>query len=224
MSNYIAILGTQAFHNQWSSSDSKLVDIREWCEDVWANEISPNGNYGASFADWSEGAIAVPDSAFEDDNIDDLSIRRDNANDWLRDYWQYYDNYVAIIVIDDWGQDDDKLGIALNSQAGSCCNRAAIVDARADRNGNLPSNLENVGSEGIAAHELVHLYGAQHTDGSTQDGGWFNPDEASIIAVPSDPIGCADNGSLDEIISWYSDCTVNEVQDHIDSEDSIEPL
>ena len=222
MSNYIAILGTQAFHDQWSSSNSKLVDIREWCEDVWADEISPNGNYGASFADWSEGAIAVPDSAFNEDTTD-MSTRRQEANDWLRDYWQYYDNYVAMIVIDDWGQDDSSLGNAYIGGAG-LYSKVGIVDARADRNGNLPSHLENVGSEGTAAHELVHLYDAEHTDGSTQDGGWFNPDEASIIAVPSDSIGCADNGSLDERISWYSDCTVNEVQDHIDSVDSIEPL
>lgn len=188
---------------------------------MWANEINPNGNYGASFADWPETSIAVPDSAF-DSTI--MCNREDDADFWLDFNWQYYENYAAIIVVDDWGQDDDSLGCAPIGGAGyDGINKTAIIDARDDRNGTLPSYLENVRSEGIAAHELGHLYNAVHSDGSTQNI-WFNPDESSMLAVPSDPIECTNNGSVDERIQWYSDCTVGQVQGHIDDTDSIEPV
>ncbi|AEH39297.1 hypothetical protein [Halopiger xanaduensis] len=204
-------VGTESL---WDNMDyNKMSQILSWVSDAWNSHIEDDGDYDSWFTAQGPAGVTIPESELS--NSSDLGDRLSDADEWLRDNeGDFYDGPSSIIVVDYHGDDDNTYGIGYVGRAGESSYKNALVDVHHEDNNNLPSELSEVESEGVAFHELLHIYDATHpSDVSTRSG---NPDEISIM-YSWDGVSCSDNGDTEQIVEWVSDCTEGSVHSYIDS-------
>jgi hypothetical protein len=157
--------------------------------------------------------VTIPASALPDN--DSLADRLYDADDWLSsNESDFYSGAEAIVVVDYYGDDSNTYGWGYIGNAGTSDNICGLVDTHHEDNGNLPSELSSVGSEGVGFHELLHVFSAEHpSDVSTYSRSNSN-DEISIM-YSWDGVSCQDNGNTEEITDTTSSCATGSVRGYI---------
>ena len=91
MTQYIDIVGTESYYNNWSSSDpeTKGYDMTHWCDQVWEDFIETGGGtYAATYTFYDQSTVEIPESALCDCyeiSCCTLGSRRADADEWLQD-------------------------------------------------------------------------------------------------------------------------------------------
>jgi hypothetical protein len=209
----IAVIGTEPFYDNYSeqSASNKLSDVTNYIDNEWSTFIEDgSGSYTADVTGYSQSDVEIPSSALPDTG--DLNDRLYDADDWLELNWDPYYNVTSIQIIDYYGKDDNTYGWGYIGTAGSDDNQSGLVDAQHEDTDDLPFELENVKTEGVAFHETLHTYNAQHPEGVTTD----SYDYISYM-YSWDGVGCTDNGDTTKVSGYTSDCTENDVRYYIDT-------
>lgn len=218
MAQYIDVIGTERFHNNWGRTDpdTHLEDVRDWCESVWEDDIEDgSGDYEASWFYWTSTEIPESELCSDFDNCD-LADRRDDAVEWLEENWSAWDSSTAGVVLDYFDGEGGSMGLARLSAAGRTSRKFGIVDTYYHDAGYLDSGFhEDTQSEGTSQHEVGHLYGAHHEDGTV-----YSTNNVTLIVTPSvyddyEP-QCIDNGDdTEKRRGWHTNCVIDIVRDHI---------
>ncbi|SFB74497.1 hypothetical protein SAMN05444422_101667 [Halobiforma haloterrestris] len=160
--------------------------------------------------------MTVPASELPDEN--DLSERLYDSDDYLKDNEDgLYDGADSIVVVDYYGDDNNTYGWGYIGTAGNNDNICGLVDVHHEDNNNLPSELSRVESDGVAFHELLHVYDSEHSDDvSTYDTPSWQSDEISLM-YSWDGVDCNDQGDTEVIENRVSSCTKSSVRSYIDS-------
>jgi hypothetical protein len=206
----VAFVGTETFHDNYST---KLSDIQQYCEDVWESDINDaNDNYSSFFPLYTDSDVVVPESAL--DGASSLQDRYEAAEDWLQSNWDVYPDYSGIVVADYSGVDPDVYGLAEYDGGDCSLSKCAHVDAWHEDNGELKPAYSDEGTEGVAAHEILHLFVGKHKYAHVDSSG-----NATLMWGGKDIIhecnSAQDNAS--DVLKAYSSCNVNRVRDHIDA-------
>ena len=188
----IDFLGTEDFFDRWSGdAEAKIASVKDWCESTWSQVEDGSGEYEASFYAWGD-TVQVPAGALSGGDLED---RVQEADRWLRNNWYYYDSSDAVVVADYYGDSSHGTHAGL---AGSNFYDVALYDCYFEDNGEIVPEYHDVGSAGVAHHELSHMFTAGHADASIRSR-WFSPDEVSVLYSPREAPDCSVNGSPDTV-------------------------
>ena len=204
MTVFVDVVGTESFFDQPSGGNSRLDSIASWCDNVWTGDIQDgSGDYYANFTARDASTVEVPESALCDSCT--LGDRRADADVWL------YDIADAIIAV------DYASGLGMGhagggSTAGDAWDITCIANVDRESKNVLPDEWKDVGTEGIAAHELGHLFDGDHGDAATVDGG-----STSLMYGSDSNVNCFSVDDVTKVIDWYSSCTRSDVRSHVDA-------
>ncbi|MFC7081958.1 hypothetical protein [Halorussus caseinilyticus] len=214
----VQIVGTDPFWNNYSnqSASNKMDDILSWISDKWSTNIEDGSNeYDAGVTAQYTGGVTIPASALPDNNA--LNDRLYAADDWLKNNeGNLYSGAESIVVVDYYGDDSGTYGWGYIGSAGDDDDICGLVDTHHEDNGNLPTELSNVESEGVGFHELLHTFNAEHpSDVST----YSNRNYYDYISIMYswDGVSCTDGGNTEIITDFTSSCATNSVRNYIDN-------
>lgn len=222
MTQYINVIGTESFFNQYERSDpgTKLSDLAHWCAVVWQDFFEDgSGDYESIWVGRAQSTVEIPNSALcgcelvaGGTHCCGLGERLGDARSWLANNYDYWDSASAVLVLDYYfGNDDGTIGTAYGDRAGTEY-KVGIVDMWYEDNGEMDSGyFSNVKSEGTGQHEVCHIYGADHADGVV-----FSNNDTSIVCPADGDVTCMDNGYASERIRDHSSCEISEVRNYID--------
>lgn len=206
---WVAFVGTSSFHDQYST---KLGDIRDYCNNVWESDINDSSDtYEPYFALYTDSDVEIPESAL--DSASTLSDRLKAADSWLDSNWSPYDDYDGVVIGDYWGGDSGVWGVAFQDGAYCTDDKSALADAYHEDNNNL-QEYQDEGTEGVAAHEILHLFNGEHELGYVD-----SYDDATLMWGDSSIDHTCNNTDdyADDVIQAYSSCNVDRVRNHLDN-------
>lgn len=212
MTEDIAFVGTTGFFDNYSKTNpgDKVENMQKWCSDTWDTWQSTDDFWYAV----DRSVIEVPTPSGND-----TCERTKESQQWLENNYDDYSFYDAIVVLDYWG----GYGLGYSSAiggAGHYNDKVSLVDMKEEDSGNLPGFFSEVKSEGIAFHEVGHLYCARHTDCRLRINTYESTCEATLLRNPSESTkfcdnDCYDNDAAYQVRSVYDcasktiDCYVN---------------
>lgn len=218
----VYVVGTEKFYNDYSGdAATKRNAIKAYGDDTWYLEVEDgSGDYKATYTDFSQSDVEVPESALSD-CCAELGTRRTDAQDWLSNNWGSYSEADVVLVVDWYGGDhrnnesSHTYGVAGIGDAGDG-NKTAIVDTYYEDKGILDSQLEAVGTNGIAVHEVWHEYCAVHSQAAR-----YSNCRASLMYSPGADVGdcvveCRVNPSVKRT---SSSCVRSRVRCYIDEKE-----
>lgn len=212
----IDFLGTEDFFDRWSGdAEAKIASVKDWCESAWSQVEDGSGDYEASFYAWGD-TVQVPSKVLPDGD-EAFSERVWEADQWLQDNWYYYESSDAVVLADHYGKGKHDNHGKTKGQAGSNILNVAMYDTYYEDENELFPTYEGVGTEGVAYHELSHLFQAFHSDATTNSS-WFSPTEASILYSPAEDPECSVEGSPDAVERFHSACGRSAIRGFIDQE------
>jgi len=206
--------GTEPFWDNMSWS--RMSDMQTWVSGAWNTHIEDgSGDYESWFTAQGPAGVTIPSSELPDSGP--LGDRLDAADEYLRNNESdFYDGPSSIIVVDYYGQDDNTYGWGYIGTAGDSDDKTGLVDVCHEDTNDLPSELSEVESDGVAFHELLHVYNASHpSDVSTRGNSSQDDDEISIM-YSWDDVSCSDDGDTELIANWVSNCAEDSVHSYID--------
>ncbi|GAA1333744.1 hypothetical protein GCM10009647_075100 [Streptomyces sanglieri] len=210
MSHIISVIGTEAFVEE--KSDSYGSDIMNQISDWWEDEVeNSDDDYDASFT--YIYSPTIPESAIED--ADSLSERRREADDWLEENYNNYDNRASIQILDwvgksgdDWPIGNASVGVALQDTA----YKTGITDvAYFEDPAHFFSEVEEYGT---VFHELLHNYSVLHEHGAVNASN--NTSFILSAGKDEDDDSCYWIGDPNQRTDWMSTCSESEVHNHVD--------
>ncbi len=209
----IVFLGTEWFWTYYdkTSPKNKLESLLSYCGTQWAQEIDENnGDYPFTpYIESGSSKLVVPESALPDTDST-LKERRTAVDNWLANNsgMNWADGFV---VADHYGFDDNTYGWSYGAGAGAAGGNygiTALVDCSWEDHSDLPPAYNDVKSEGLAFHEMLHLFSGNHTKANTESNG-----DASVMWDWND-VDCTDSGpgSLKE--GYVSSCNQNRIHNY----------
>lgn len=213
----VVFVGTEWFWSYYDKStpSDKLDSLASWCGVTWSNEVdNSNGDYPIrTYVENGSDKVVIPESALP--NNESLGDRLTAADDWLANNTQMEDWADSFVVADHYGLDsNDTYGIAYVANAGQDNNITAMADLSYEDNGNLPPAYSEVKSEGLAFHEMCHVYDGYHKDGDIQSDG-----DASLMWDWND-VDCSDSGTGDLKRRYLSTCNRDRIRYYYDQNSS----
>lgn len=221
MTSDICIIGTDRFWNNHRSPTNEIESISGYINSEWDDEISDgSGDYDKIVTLYYEGGASIPESALRDNG--NLDERNEDGDNWLENNEStLYSNSDAIVIVDYYGLDSNTYGWGYIGYAGGNFNLTGLVDTHHEDNGNLPSELSEVESEGVAFHELLHNFSAEHPDDVTTISFGFGDEDVITIMYSWDGVRCSNNGNTELMTSRASNCTINTVRSYIDNHSNL---
>lgn len=206
----ISIIGTESFWNNYSSSSpsSKLHSIGNYCENVWNVEIDQGDYPLTTHPQTGASKIAVPESALPSTNLPD---RMHTADEWIVANHPLKVYTEGIIVADHFGQDANHYGHGYVGAGSQRQDKSVIADCAWEDAGSLPPSIDQDGSEGIAWHELCHLWNGIHSKASNYSDG-----DSSVLAAFEDQVDCLDQSSGWNVLSEVSSCNRERIRNYYD--------
>ncbi|WP_337652267.1 hypothetical protein [Halomontanus rarus] len=224
----VAVLQTMNYHLNHSNSIGKQGSILEFVREMWDKYV----DRPVSFTPYLSPTVRANDF----DNYFLGVDRVQEMDDWLNENWDRYGEMDAILVLDYLGNDDtdfggfdrDEIGgwfgsTAKNGSAGGVDEYddkryTAAINLWHDDESNLTDLYAEVGSEGLAFHELAHLFNAEHNDATVYYNGAslmyeLNSDEN----YDDSPRECNPFADAEVKQSRVSFCTARKIRNHCDS-------
>jgi hypothetical protein len=215
MADFVFV-GTEWFWDYYdkTSPSDKLQSIMNWCGETWANQIdNSNGDYPFSpHIEDGDNKTVIPSSALPSGSSVGLGERMADADDWLVNNTTMNSWADVFVVADHYGYDDNTYGVGYTGTAGSDNDITGLVDCSWEDHNDLPSELSLVQSEGVAYHEMCHVFSASHPDHV----GTNSNDYVSLM-YSWDGSGCFDYGSPDLVERSNTTCAISSVRDYYDS-------
>jgi hypothetical protein len=208
----VVFIGTEWFWDYYSKSSptNKLESLVNWCGNTWADEVDDGDYRYTPYIESGSDKVVVPESELP--NNSSLGDRLGAADSWLVNNTTMEGWADVFVVADHYGFDsDDTYGIAYTNNAGSDSYITALVDLSYEDNGELPPAYSQVKSEGLAFHELCHVYSGDHKKGDTQSDG-----DASLM-WDWNSVNCSDDGDGSLKKRYLSSCNVQEIRDYYDN-------
>lgn len=206
----VVFVGTEVFWDDYSkqSPTNKINYLANYCENMWSGEID-SGSYDlATSVEDGSGRTEIPESALPD-NQPSLYDRLKSADNYLESNLSGYYGIDSIIIADYYV--NNAYGWALGANATQSINKSAVADCGWEDNSSLPPAYSNTKSEGIAWHELLHLWRADHTYGITYADG-----DATIMWDWNQTPDCTDNGTGSLKLRDVSSCNKDRVRSYYD--------
>lgn len=199
----IDIVGTEEYFNKHSFSH--MEDVEDYCQDWWDIYVENNGSHEAVFISQNELSYSIPESALEGSS--GTSNRRQKANDYNQDNFEWWHNTHVILVLDD-SSEHDGLGSAIISSAGTN-NKTCMVHVGGSYSGYLRETQEF----GTSLHEVLHTVNVRHVEGAL-----FSDETSSIIATEDDDRECLEQtNTIDKRVDFISSCSRSVVRTYIDN-------
>jgi hypothetical protein len=214
----IHVVGTEPFYNNYGHS--KLKSMKNYVEDVWNTEIEDgSGDYAATFQQLGPGTVEIPSSVLCT-SCGDLWERAEDADTYLSGNHAGYSSVHVFGVADYMGDPNDQYhwGVAQQT-AGTYGDKVAIVDVAQVEN--TSGQWKNEKSEGVAAHEVLHMFMDKNTehrpkiDMKSVDN---YKDVASLMwDSDSDSVEvCNNETGADLVDNYVSSCVTSDVRNWID--------
>ncbi len=210
----VLVLGTEAFHDNWSGDPvDKIESVRQYVSNVWLGYVTDEfGNYTA---DVNKDTTTMVAESYIDGNTT-LFDRMEDVDEWIGINTDYDSAKDSLVVLDHFGEDDDTYGVTVSGTAGCDNNITALADAYWEDPNNsdtLPAVIQSQGTEGLAAHEHLHLYQGDHEDAQVR----LN-DNATLMYTANKAVtyGCnSDGNTASDTVMEYSSCNVGSVRSFI---------
>lgn len=201
MTLYFDIIGSDDFHSNVSNSDSVLSDNDTYLDNNAAETIGNASDEGHNVDYWPKHTEEIPLTK----DTGDLRDRRDEADNWLQNNFDYYDS-SSVCVVWDYYPSDDILGTS-HPEGVNTPKKTAVINKAVN------SSWTNYSHDYTSGHEIGHVCYANHEDVRLSKLDSYGYDwDATYLHTGEDVSGtCNDNSSYDddviEVKDEYSMCS-----------------
>lgn len=215
MTVLIDVIVTEDFLDNHPDSSPKQHEITNTVEDEWGSWIEDSsGDYLAYFREVSPSDDYIPSAQLSNSSLKD---RAHDADGYLEVQGDIASEADMVLVVDYFGGGFPGYSSGIANAGKDYRNNdiTAVVDTWFEDNDELDQMTQNVRSEGVAFHEVLHQFGMLHgNDCSTLSGHYW--DKYSIACVPDGDVTC--NNSANPVYQGFptSSCSTSTVRDHID--------
>ena len=183
----IHFVGTEPFYNNYGHS--KLKSMKNYAQDIWEIYIEDgSGNYDATFQQLGPNTMEISSGALCT-SCDDLWDRAEDADSYLSGHHAGYSSVHVFGVADYMGDPNNQYhwGVAQET-AGTYGNKVALVDVAQIES--TSGEWSYVGSEGVIAHEVLHMFMDKPT-GEEHQPDIDSFDQASLMWDDDDRTTCS---------------------------------
>lgn len=214
MSEQVDIFGTDDLFADTSDPVTQMNDIKDYLD----NTVEPDVKNNTSSDDWFFTVWDGSDERVQVDDCEgcpgcsgyDLAERRDTAESWLSNNFDYYDFSSVCVVVDFHDEcPNGLLGVSDGGGWNTNGQKTVVINTAQSLSDDPASNWGQ-----IAAHEIGHTLNAEHQDTAVYYNsglGYYSATHMWTPPIDGTSTECDNGDETDALDDSFSSCAFNEI-------------